>query len=237
MPGELRRCRVCNEEKPITEFRKAEHGNRAKNCKACAAANLRKWREQNKEHVAQYTRKYQSRPEYLARHREYNRKRHYDMTVRERHRDNYLRRTFGITLDEYNQMLAEQDGRCAICRATCKSGRQLAVDHCHETGVVRGLLCMNCNRVLGWMDDDADRLMAAAAYVLQTRDVLKEAQFSMGYTEKISDYELDRAWTTGPVAEGYDVEAEAVKSETRSKKVEGEDGDEPKKSTARTKAK
>ena len=57
----------------------------------------------------------------------------------------------------------------------------------------------------------------------------------MGYTEKISDYEMDRAWTTGPVAEGYDVEAQAEKSETKSKKVEAEDKPEPTKSTAKTK--
>lgn len=171
---ELQSCRVCGEEKPLSEFRRAEHGKRARNCKVCAAEHLRKWREKNKEHVAEYTRAYQSRPEYVARHREYNRERHYDMTVRERNRDNRLRREFGISLAEYNEMLTAQDNCCAICRATCKSGRQLAVDHCHATGQIRGLLCMNCNRILGWAADDADRLMAAAAYVLQTRDVLRE---------------------------------------------------------------
>lgn len=59
----------------------------------------------------------------------------------------------------------------------------------------------------------------------------------MGHTTRISDYEMGRAWTTGPEAEGYDVEAQAEKTETKSKKVEPEDKPEPKKSTARTKAK
>ena len=62
----------------------------------------------------------------------------------------------------------------------------------------------------------------------------------MGHRTSISDYEFDRAWTTGPEVEGYDVEAEAeksAKSETKAKKVEAEKADEPKKSTAKTKAK
>ena len=59
----------------------------------------------------------------------------------------------------------------------------------------------------------------------------------MGHRTSISDFEMDRAWTVGPEAEGYDVEAEAAKSETRSKKVEAEDKPEPTKSTAKTKAK
>jgi hypothetical protein len=118
-------CRVCGEEKPLTEFRKGEHGKRTRNCKSCAADRLRQWREKNKEHVTAYTRAYQSRPEFVDRHREYNRQRYYAEGVKERARDNTLRREFGISLAEYNEMLATQDNRCAICRTTCKSGRQL----------------------------------------------------------------------------------------------------------------
>lgn len=175
--SELQTCRKCGEEKQISEFRKGERGKPTKVCKACANAHLREWYEKNKEHARAYAREFQKQPERAERRRQYNRERYYNLTVRERNRDNYLRRTFGIGLDEYNEMLAAQDNRCAICRTTCKSGRQLAVDHCHATGTIRGLLCMNCNRILGWADEDADRLMAAAAYVLQNRDVLKEARY------------------------------------------------------------
>lgn len=59
----------------------------------------------------------------------------------------------------------------------------------------------------------------------------------MGHRTSISDYEMGWATTVGPEVEGYDVEAEAAKSETKAKKVEAEKDDEPKKSTARTKAK
>lgn len=76
-------------------------------------------------------------------------------------RDGRLRSTYGIDLATYNRMLAEQDGRCAICGGDA----QLYVDHCHRTGVVRGLLCAACNFGLGKFRDDPDALRRAAAYI------------------------------------------------------------------------
>ena len=81
-------------------------------------------------------------------------------------RDYHLQRKFGITLAEYDELLAIQGGGCAICGSECRSGRSLAVDHCHETGRVRGLLCNSCNRGLGLFADSADRV--AAAHYLRT---------------------------------------------------------------------
>lgn len=74
-------------------------------------------------------------------------------------------RKFGLTLDEYDRMAADQDGVCAICRDLCPSGRRLAVDHDHSTGAVRGLLCENCNRALGLFQDDPIRMTSAADYI------------------------------------------------------------------------
>ena len=56
----------------------------------------------------------------------------------------YLKRTYGITVDRYEEMLTEQDGGCFLCGKTHPE-RRLHVDHCHDTGKVRGLLCSNCN--------------------------------------------------------------------------------------------
>lgn len=63
-----------------------------------------------------------------------------------------LKRKYGITLAEYDQMLEEQHGVCAICGGADPSGRRLAVDHDHETGKVRGLLCTSCNTRLGFLE-------------------------------------------------------------------------------------
>ena len=81
-----------------------------------------------------------------------------------------LRRTYGITIADFEAMLAEQGGVCAICRRSetvewCGKPRALNVDHCHVTGVVRGLLCNFCNHALGAFDDDPARLRLAADYL------------------------------------------------------------------------
>jgi hypothetical protein len=55
---------------------------------------------------------------------------------------------YGITLTRYNEMLEEQGGKCALCNEECSTGRTLAIDHCHKTGKVRGLLCAECNTAL-----------------------------------------------------------------------------------------
>jgi hypothetical protein len=64
-----------------------------------------------------------------------------------------LLQKFGITKAAYDALLLAQNGVCAICDKECKSGRRLAVDHCHSTGKVRGLLCIKCNNALGKVDD------------------------------------------------------------------------------------
>lgn len=77
----------------------------------------------------------------------------------------HLQRTYGITVERYDEFLAYQDGRCAICRRRPRV-RRLAVDHDHSTGKIRGLLCSDCNhRVLGGAHESVEVLRAAAAYL------------------------------------------------------------------------
>lgn len=79
---------------------------------------------------------------------------------------------YGITPEIYDRMLADQGGVCAICRRPERDGVSLAVDHCHSSSAVRGLLCHMCNRGIGQLADDPDRLLAAAAYLLQHSNIL-----------------------------------------------------------------
>ena len=81
-----------------------------------------------------------------------------------------LLRKYGLTLGDYERMLFEQDERCAICESPeCDSNNSMAVDHDHQTGKVRGILCRRCNLVLGKMEDDPSLLEAAAAYLKKVR--------------------------------------------------------------------
>lgn len=80
--------------------------------------------------------------------------------------DARLRSRYGITRDEYNAMLEVQDGRCAICgkEGGGSRGNMLDVDHDHETGKVRGLLCRACNTALGIVERP-EWLVKAFAYL------------------------------------------------------------------------
>ena len=76
---------------------------------------------------------------------------------------------FGMTVEQYFQLLAEQGGRCAICRTDKPKGkgktRPFAVDHCHKTGRVRALLCHRCNGALGMVGDNPDILRDMIEYL------------------------------------------------------------------------
>lgn len=79
-------------------------------------------------------------------------------------RNSQYRRKFGITLEQYEAMLVDQGGTCYVCKQP-PNGRRLAVDHCHRTGRIRRLLCIECNRALGAVEDDPERLLALACYL------------------------------------------------------------------------
>lgn len=90
--------------------------------------------------------------------RAYNRKRQLlDYSAR-------AEKMYGLTPEGYEQLLLEQGGLCAICRQPPVE-RRLAVDHCHRTGVVRGLLCHGCNLCLGRLNDDPALFRRAAEYL------------------------------------------------------------------------
>jgi hypothetical protein len=74
-------------------------------------------------------------------------------------------RKWGLTEDQYFGLFEVQQHRCAICGAERRSLRVLAVDHCHDTGRIRGLLCQDCNLGMGQFEDDPALLEAAARYL------------------------------------------------------------------------
>lgn len=76
-----------------------------------------------------------------------------------------LKRMFGMSIEEYDKKLAQQNGVCAICGGTCVSGKRLAVDHNHTTGKIRDLLCGNCNGGLGKFKENPDIMLKAIEYL------------------------------------------------------------------------
>ncbi len=105
---------------------------------------------------------------YYARNAERAKKR-----SREWYRDNKRRAldarllaAYGLPVGQYGAMLKAQGGGCAVCRTKQSSGRSLAVDHCHDTGRVRGLLCDACNIGIGMLQDSPALMTAAGQYLM-----------------------------------------------------------------------
>ena len=131
-------CRECGTHGPPEKFAKhvGSPGGRQRLCKKCDSARSKKWAQENPE----------------------------------KRRDTKLIYEFNISHKEYISMLAKQSNVCAICQQpeTVKLRgilKRLAVDHCHATGKIRGLLCQGCNTSLGNFNDDVSLLERAIAYL------------------------------------------------------------------------
>ncbi len=161
----MKTCVKCKLVKPRSEFyaSKGMRDGRRNDCKACNLADkheryirnrerdiarVKRWQQENRDRLNAYRLKHRQLEE-----------------VKRRERAGHLKRKFGISLEDYERLLAEQDGRCAICGNRPHEDISLHVDHDHETGRIRGLLCFKCNNALGDLGDDPDVLVRAALYL------------------------------------------------------------------------
>lgn len=158
----VRKCLECDETKSIEEFypRRGHMKNGRYNqpgvrkiCKSCSLKGTKQWAKDNPERRRELDRKNQ--------------------------RTKGIKYTYGLTAERYNKMLADQENACAICKRTVaeisKEGKgkatHLHVDHDHKTGLVRGLLCQNCNIMLAHGRDNPDYLRSGAAYLERVKQV------------------------------------------------------------------
>lgn len=80
-------------------------------------------------------------------------------------RDKYLQKTYGISLNDYNKLLEKQGGKCKICGVVPNGKNSLHVDHDHDNGFIRGILCFNCNDGIGKFKNNKDLLQSAINYL------------------------------------------------------------------------
>lgn len=85
----------------------------------------------------------------------------------DRLRRKHLWRTYGLTLEQFDEMLYSQLGRCKACHEPFLRHRDIHVDHCHATRQVRGLLCNDCNTALGLVKESVERTQALADYITE----------------------------------------------------------------------
>jgi hypothetical protein len=91
---------------------------------------------------------------------------------RKRASDYYLRNRYGLTPEEFSAMRRDQNDRCAICRTPLSLLSRIHIDHCHNSGKIRGLLCNNCNTGMGMLGDDVKILRRAIRYLQRHPDEL-----------------------------------------------------------------
>lgn len=140
-------CTVCKQQKDFSEYYNysASKDGKSYRCKSCDNLARQKWKENNPEkaHISQ--------------------------------RGRNLKHKYGISLEDYLKMYQDQQGRCACCgveenQALYGANKSLnfAVDHCHSTNKVRGLLCNQCNRAIGMLGDTPEALLKAYEYLKKT---------------------------------------------------------------------
>jgi hypothetical protein len=153
----LKKCTRCQTTRSTEEFRKQPQNTDQLQswCKFCQNASKEEWRKKNMKRANAHARElYRSNPD-RAKGRLLQQKFFKGLSWKE-------------AIEKYKMILAEQAGVCAICKGT--SARALHVDHCHKTGIIRGLLCHSCNLSLGRMGDSPERLRAAATYLERSKE-------------------------------------------------------------------
>lgn len=174
-PVGMKTCCQCRETLAAVEFNKhaASKDGLYPSCRSCTNRGKRDRYAEDPESAkarlrASYLRR---RDKALADGRESWAKRDPEDS-RHKFRAGHLKRKFGITLAQYDDMFAEQQGLCAICQnpevdVDARTGRlrYLAIDHCHASGSVRGLLCRRCNTALGLLEDDRERIRKMLDYL------------------------------------------------------------------------
>lgn len=139
--------------------------------KESEAARMREWRANNPGRNASQLRAAYWRDPEAALSKCKERKVKHKETMLARKFVSDIKKFYGLSLDDYEQLLQWQDGCCAICRGLNPSLYRLAVDHDHETGKVRGLLCSACNTGIGQFKEFEDRMLAAIQYLRDNKKV------------------------------------------------------------------
>lgn len=143
------KCRICKEDKDLSEFYKnnSKKNNINSECKECSKEFRKEYYQNNKEKINKnVTAWIKNNPK--------------------RHKHNELMRKYNITYEGYIVLEKQQKAMCIICGKTKEeNGQDLAVDHCHKTGIVRGLLCKSCNRGLGMFQDNPKLVLTAYRYL------------------------------------------------------------------------
>lgn len=148
---EFRVCIKCNKEKSVElDFYPLNDGGPRARCKACMS-------EDHKDYIK---RKLEIDPDY---NRNKQKKYNDSISTRKVRRKYQIKKVYGLTVDQYESMLLNQEGMCGVCKLPL--GERPVIDHCHETGKVREILHYGCNTAVGLLKDSPEICRMAALYL------------------------------------------------------------------------
>ena len=149
----MKTCACCNRELSVEKF-SIDRSRKDGLFKYCRECNSQKYLEV-KDAKGEYQKAYRLRN--IERHKKWSRK-------------SRLKLTYNITEEQYSSMVEQQNNCCAICESVFTSKLKPQIDHDHDTGIVRGLLCRPCNTGIGLLKEDLKTLQSAKNYL--AKDVL-----------------------------------------------------------------
>jgi hypothetical protein len=179
MAKDLRKCSICELEHPLDTFTKNKSDPKGRNYECFECRNTKEYKNEKKvkrkiyyENNKQVVLTKHRTPEFKERRRELEKIRYNKNKKKasESNRKKLLKREYDITTEDYCNLLIEQEYRCKICSKHNDELRlSLFVDHDHNTGLVRGLLCSTCNSGLGMFKDNPEIILKAYNYLIKTK--------------------------------------------------------------------
>ena len=150
----MKTCSRCKQDKPESEFYKhiRMKSGLSSRCVKCSGEISKEWASRNKEKRAIAVKNFRLR--HPSNHREYE-----------------IKKKYGISLETYDRMFKEQNGGCKICGKQNLDGQRLSIDHDHNTGTVRGLLCIKCNSGIVYFFEDPALFESAIQYLKTSKEI------------------------------------------------------------------
>lgn len=164
---ETKVCRLCGVERVLSEFRFRRDSNKHRNeCKICQRQHDAEYRKENREAVRASVRKWHEENK--------DRVKEYRIANFKRAKFHSMMKKYGVSEDMFYERLLFQSNKCAICLSDFTEDVNPYIDHCHSSGVFRGLLCMTCNTGLGHFKDNTENLIRAAEYLKDYENKIEE---------------------------------------------------------------
>lgn len=165
----MKKCSVCQVLKIKSDFHshKKTSDRLESACKKCRNAQKKRWRTSTVEVRERVNKQRQNWRKKNAEKVKANQREIYARMTPEERMARIIKSNYNITIETYNVMLKSQDSKCAICRQDCVVKSRLSIDHNHQTGQVRGLLCSRCNVLIGMAREDISILKSAIDYLIK----------------------------------------------------------------------